>query len=399
MRGISGRDLIQISLRQAFRNKRRYKNVLIGLALGVAGLVTVLTMGDSVEQDLGSNLEMLGSATVVKAMWDFDSCRRWHHGEYRKQDVDDLKRLPGVSMVAPTVWKMGVPVWNNDKKSRVRLMGVEDNFFAAINVSVEKGRIINPLDEAKRRSVAVIGDKVADELFSSPSVLNKKLFIDGHSFDVIGVIGGVNSKEFEKTIFIPLSVARSRISRMLKIRDIYIRAINWDAVPLVQKRAHRLLAGNQPGYSEAMFVRHFPERIKTIQNTVLLVKLFIWASIGVTILLGGLGVTSVMMAAVRERTKEIGLRKAVGATNGMVMAQFLVESVIISVSGALLGLLLGFAAVEGIRYFLHIQPQYKFFVISLFSSLILGICLGVITGMAPAKKASELTTVDAMRFE
>lgn len=400
MRGISGRDLIQISLRQAFRNKRRYKNVLIGLALGVAGLVTVLTMGDSVEQDLGSNLEMLGSATVVKAMWDFDSCRRWHHGEYRKQDVDDLKRLPGVSMVAPTVWKMGVPVWNNDRKSRVRLMGVENNFFAAINVSVESGRIINRVDTAKRKSVAVIGEKVAEELFDAFSpVLNKSLFIDGHSFNVIGIIGGVNSQEFERTIFIPLSVARSRISRMFKIRDIYIRAINWDVVPLVQKRAHRLLAGNQPGYSEAMFVRHFPERIKTIQNTVLLVKLFIWASIGVTILLGGLGVTSVMMAAVRERTKEIGLRKAVGATNGMVMAQFLVESVIISVSGALLGTLLGLVSVEGIRYFLHIQPQYKFFLISLFSSLILGVCLGVITGMAPAKKASELTTVDAMRFE
>jgi putative ABC transport system permease protein len=225
------------------------------------------------------------------------------------------------------------------------------------------------------------------------------IFIDGHSFKVIGIIGGVNAKEFESTIFIPLNVARARIPDMLKVRDIYIRAANWDAVPHVQRSALQVLSRNQPGYSAAMHVRHYPERIRTIQNTVLLVKLFIWASIGVTILLGGLGVTSVMMAAVRERTQEIGLRKAVGATDSMIMAQFLVESVIISLTGALSGLFMGLVAVAALKRYLHIQPQYDFFIISLFTTVALGVILGVITGLSPARKASKLTTVDAMRFE
>lgn len=395
-----GGDLFQIAVRQAFRNKRRYKNVLIGLALGVSGLVTVLTMGDSVEQDLGTNLELLGAATVVKAMWDFDSCRRWHHGEYSQKDVRDLESVPGVTRVAPAVWKVNVPIWINENKMRARVMGVEENFFEAINVSVSVGRRINPLDNARRRSVSVIGRAVAKQLFGSPSAaMDQLVFIDGHSFRIVGVVGGVNSQEFERTIFIPLNVARSRIAHMLKIRDIYIRAINWDMVPHVQRKALQVLTGNQPGYSEAMYVRYYPERIKTIQNTVLLVKLFIWASIGVTILLAGLGVTSVMMAAVRERTKEIGLRKAVGATESMVMAQFLVESVIISLTGAFIGLALGFGAVEALKHYLKIEPQYEFFILSLICTVVLGISLGVITGLAPARKASQLTTVDAMRFE
>jgi putative ABC transport system permease protein len=395
-----GEDIFQIALRQTYRNKRRYKNVLIGLALGIGGLVTVLTMGGSVERDLGDNLEMLGSATVIKAMWDFDSSRRWHQGEYREKDVKDLESLPGVLMVAPTVWKLKVPVWTLNNRYVVNLGGVGESFFKAIHVTVSHGRKITPSDNFARKSVAVIGKSVARNLFGGYSnVVGGSIFIDGHSFKVIGIIGGVNAKEFESTIFIPLNVARARIPDMLKVRDIYIRAANWDAVPHVQRSALQVLSRNQPGYSAAMHVRHYPERIRTIQNTVLLVKLFIWASIGVTILLGGLGVTSVMMAAVRERTQEIGLRKAVGATDSMIMAQFLVESVIISLTGALSGLFMGLVAVAALKRYLHIQPQYDFFIISLFTTVALGVILGVITGLSPARKASKLTTVDAMRFE
>ena len=107
-----------------------------------------------------------------------------------------------------------------------------------------------------------------------------------------------------------------------------------------------MLVNNQPGYSEGMEVRYYPERISTIKRAVLLVKLFLYAALAVTLLLAGLGITNVMLAAVRERTTEIGLRKAVGATEAMIMSQFLLESVSISLMGAMVGILVGFASVE-----------------------------------------------------
>ena len=134
---------------------------------------------------------------------------------------------------------------------------------------------------------------------------------------------------------------------MYPIRNIYIRAESWNDVDSIQKRAGKILRANQPGYADAIEVISYPERIKTIQNAVLLVKLFLYAALGVTLVLAGLGITNVMLAAVRERTTEIGLRKAVGATESMVMSQFLLESGPISMLGACFGILVGTVSVEG----------------------------------------------------
>ncbi len=139
-----------------------------------------------------------------------------------------------------------------------------------------------------------------------------------------------------------------------------------------------------------MEVRAFPERIKTVQAAVLLVKLFLYASLCVTLILGGLGITSVMLAAVQERTTEIGLRKAVGATDGMIMSQFLMESVLISVSGATIGLVIGILCVQSLERTFQTVPDVRVFYASLAGGVLFGLALGFISGMLPARKAADL---------
>jgi putative ABC transport system permease protein len=393
-------DLIRVSLRQIYRNKRRYKGVVIGIALGLAGLVTVLTMGDSVESDLGKNLELLGTATVMRASWDFDRSERWHHGTYSQKDIDDIMRLPGVAGATPMVWSSVEASYETNKAEGVRLVGVEPAFHWICNVPVSVGRPISLEDIRSRKSVCVIGQSVLKKLFHGKiDPIGKPIGLSGHQFRVAGVIGGVEDVSNPDTILIPISVARSRYANMYHIRDIYVRAENWDVVGDVQLNVLKVLNRNQPAYAEAMTVIYWPEALKTIQRTVLVVKMFLYASLGVTLLLGGLGITSVMLAAVRERTTEIGLRKAVGATDSMIMSQFLMEAVGISLLGAGIGIVLGVVSVEILEKVFHTAPSYRVLCASLLGGIMLGVVLGMISGLIPAKRASSLDAADAMRFE
>ncbi len=393
-------DLIQISFRQLYRQKRRYRSVIIGIALGIAGLVTVLTMGDSVEGDLGRNLEMLGSATILKATFDFDRSTRWHHGQYFEKDVEDIRKLPGVKTVSPAVWSWGHIMRFNNIAMKGRVLGVEESFFETFYIPVEHGRGITASDVEAKSSVCVIGRTVVEYLFKNGvDPIGKVIDISGHMFQVVGVLGGVEDRTLFDTVLIPISVARTRMQGMYEIRDIYARGANWDVVQPLQEEILSILTKNQPGYADSMVVRIFPERIQTIKQAVFLVKLFIYASLVVTILLGGLGITNVMLAAVRERTTEIGLRKAVGATETMIMSQFLLESITISMMGAGIGMFVGFISVEVLKRLLNTVPAYEVFVASLIGGVFFGAILGIASGYIPARKASRLDPSEAMRFE
>ena len=393
-------DLVRVALRQVYRNKRRYNGVLLGISLGLAGLVTVLTLGDSVETDLGQNLEVLGSATIIKAAWNYDRAPKWHHGQYFPKDVQDLRRLPGVSGASPVVWRFTSFSHNNNKMSSGRIMGIETSFFDTIHMPVSAGRKFTEDDITYRKSVCIIGTNILKRLFKKDEdPIGKKIFVDGHNFQVVGITGGMEDPLFLDTMLLPITVARSRFFAMYEIRDIYIRAANWDMVTTVQANVYALLTRNQPGYADAIQVVHYPEALKTIKNAILLVKLFLYAAAVVTLLLGGLGITSVMLAAVRERTTEIGLRKAVGATGRMIMAQFLLESVCISLLGVAIGSLVGLITVSVLEKVFHIVPAYKVLIASLMGGVLFGVVLGILSGLIPAGRASRLDAAEAMRFE
>jgi putative ABC transport system permease protein len=393
-------DLLRVALRQVYRNKRRYNGVLLGISLGLAGLVTVLTVGDSVETGLGKNLEVLGSATIIKAAWSFDRAPKWHHGQYFLKDVEGIRKLPGVSGASPAVWHYMPISHNNMKIGNGRIMGVDTSFFETLYMPLSTGRKFTDDEITRRKSVCIIGTNIIKRLFKEhEGPIGKKIFVGGQSFQVVGIMGGMEDPLFMDTILIPITVARSRFIAMYEIRDIYIRAANWDMVTKVRDSAYNLLTRNQPGYADAIQVVHYPEALKTIKNAVLLVKLFLYAAAVVTLLLGGLGITSVMLAAVRERTTEIGLRKAVGATDRMIMSQFLLESVCISLLGVAIGSLVGLVTVNVLEKIFHIVPAYKALLASLTGGILFGVALGILSGLLPAGKASKLDAADAMRFE
>ncbi len=393
-------DLVTIALRQLLRNRRRYKGAIIGTTIGIAGLVTVLTVGDSVESNLGMNLQVLGTATIVKAVWDTQRSQRWHPGEFTRKDVEDIAKLPGVYTIAATVWGFNeVPSYMR-KKTKARIAGIDATFFDTMNLSIGKGRRILDQDVIQARHVCVIGQTLEQKLFGDKrDSLGKTILLRGHLFTVAGVLGGAEDPEYLETIIVPISVATAKIPGMREIKNIYIRAINWDVVPELAGRVRQVLRRNQGAYAEAVQVQFFKERIQAVKRIVFFFKTFLYAAIVVTILLGGLGITNVMLSVVRERTREIGLRLAVGATPGLILAQFLCESLAVSSTGALFGISIGFVGVQVLSAMIEVVPNYLVFLYSVVGAVVLGIVLGIVSGLLPAARASKLDCVTAMRFE
>jgi len=394
-------DLIRTAVRQIFRNWRRYRSALVGTTLGTASLITVLTVGDSVEGNLGKNLDILGSATIVKVQWSHRESQIWHRGQYRQKDLDDLRKLPGVHAVSPAVFLMGQSMtYQSLKKPGVRLAGIEPSIFQAVHLPIAEGRGINEKDLQKGRSVCVIGKAIKDALFSEgDNPLGKQVYIQGIPFRVVGVIGQAEDPAFKESALLPISVARSKIPGMYEIGNIYVRPVNWDIVPNVQAMVEALLKGNHPGYAGAMQVISYHDRLESIKKIVFTFKFFLYAAIVVTLVLGGLGITNVMLALVKERTTEIGLRKAVGATQTAILIQFLCESLLVNLAGAVVGIVCGSVGVYFLQQAIEIDAAWAVFLVSVAASIGIGLLLGVLSGVVPASSAAKLDPVVAMKFE
>jgi putative ABC transport system permease protein len=393
-------DILRVSWLQIFRNKRRYRAAIIGISLGIAGLIAVVTIGDSVEATMGQDLEILGSATIVKADWDSRKAAQYHQGQYFEKDLARLEKLPGALAVAPAVWAMEGAIRFEKRKFRGRLYGVGPLFFKAVHLPVSSGRVLTDPDIIQRKHVCIIGEKLQEKFVGkNASAVGKLLEIRGLSFEVVGVLGSASDPQYLESVLIPFNIAREQIPGMYEIRAVYLRAVNWDAVPKLHAMTEKILKEAQPGYAEYMNVTYEQERIKAIVRIVSIFKYFLWTAIVVTLLLGGLGITMIMLAVVVERTKEIGLRKAVGAGDWMIMAQFLCEALTVSLVGAITGIVAGAITVQALQFLLNVKGDFDVFIMSIFAAVIIGCLLGILSGVLPAGKAMRQDPVEAMRFE
>lgn len=390
-------DLLTTCWRSVLRNRRRYKAVMIGIALGTAGFIIVQTMGDSVEKKMGEHLELLGEATVMKAVWRNDD--NYHPGEYSMSDVKQLRHIPETMAVAPVVSIPSVEAFFRDNEWSPGLIGVDHEFWSTQSTQLKKGRLIGATDVFGRKNVCVLGEKVVKQVFGLESPLGQSLGVGSLKFDVIGLLGGIQQNDIERYIVIPLSTAQKLFSGLEKIREIYIRVNNWNDVEPVREKALAILSANHPGYEQGIDITYYPKRIEKVRSTVYLVKLFVYAALGVTILLGGLGIMSVMLAAVQDRTREIGLRKALGAKEGLILVQFLLEAVLISLVAGFLGVVAGILSVTILKGPLGVQVSTVMLTASIISGILFTGFLGIASGLYPSVKASRMDSVTAMRFE
>jgi putative ABC transport system permease protein len=391
------RDHVSMCWQLVLRNRRRYNAVMAAIAFGTAGFIMVRTMGDSVEKKVAENLELLGEATVMRAHWDNND--NFHPGKYYMRDVAKLKRIPHIMAVAPVVSLSQIDAYVHTNQWSPGLFGVDHSYWRTQSATLDSGRLIGPSDVVGRRTVCVLGRDVVKYLFDSKDPVGHVVKVGSASFEVVGVLGGIQHTEVGRAVFVPITTAQSLFEGLDWIPEIYVRANDWNTVETVQSQVMEALKGSHKGYEKGIRVEHYPERIKKVTTSILLVKLFIFAALGVAFLLGKVGLTSVMLAAVQDRTREIGLRKALGAREEIIMLQFLTESVFISVLAGMVGVAIGLISVELLRGYLDVEVSFYVMSSSILLDLAVTIAIGIIAGLYPSIQASRLDAVTAMRFE
>lgn len=390
-------DLITMCWRSVLRNRRRYKAVMAGIAVGAAGFIIVQTMGDSVEKKMGEHLELLGEATVMKAQWRNDD--NYHPGEYYMSDVKKLKEIPHVMAVAPVVSLHAVDAFFRSNEWSPGLIGIDHEFWTTQTATLAQGRLIGPTDIVGRKMVCVVGENVVKHLLKMENPVGQVVGIGSLKFEIIGVLGGIQNNDLQRMIVLPITTAQSLFPGLYWIREIYLRVDDWNHVEPVRDEALRVLRESRPGYESGLELIYYPRRLEKVKSTVWLVKMFIYSALAVTVVLGGLGITSVMLAAIQDRTREIGLRKALGAKEEIILLQFLVEAVLISLIAGMIGVGLGIFFVNFLKEPLGVEISRAVLTLSVFMGLFFTLLLGIISGIYPSLKASRMDSVTAMRFE
>jgi macrolide transport system ATP-binding/permease protein len=398
--------------RQGFQtlaaNKIRTGLSMLGILIGVAAVVAMLALGRGAQKAIEDQLSSLGSnlLTVRPGSVRVGGVTQ-ESGAANRLSYDDLQvlksRIGSIQALSGQV-SGRAQITANSKNWNTQVQGVSGS-WAQIHASVpEVGRFFTEEENSKRARVAVIGETIRRELFGDKSALGEMIKINRVNFQVIGVLpekGATGWRDQDDVIVIPVSTAMFRLlgREFLDVIEMQIdRPENLDsaqdAISSVMSSQHKIPLSQQ---EEAFQIRNMADIQAALQQTSQTMSLLLAAIAAISLLVGGIGIMNIMLVSVTERTKEIGLRKAIGARRNDILMQFLSESVVVSVVGGLIGIILGWlitvvlSAVTGWATSISIESVLLSF---FFSALI-----GIVFGVYPARKAAGLNPIDALRYE
>lgn len=395
-------ESIYLGLNSLRNNRLRSWLTILGILIGIAAIVSLISAGRGSEIQIQKRIETLG--TNIITIYSRRPPAR-EPGERRGiskglilDDLTYLKRLEGVKNISSEM-NVASFVSAGKKESEANVYGVSSAYPKIRNLKVEKGKFFTSLDSARWLKIAVLGSNVANELFPEDEVIGKKIKLNNHYFTVCGVLapkGQMWRYDFDQQVYIPDSTAYRRLTGDKRVRTIIIQTEDTEKakslVPLIEKG---LLQRHQG--VEDFRVRSQEEMLETISQVSRTFTILLSAIAGISLLVGGIGIMNIMLVSVTERYREIGIRKAVGARRRDILAQFLVESVVLSLVGGFCGIILGIIIAKVISIlgkWTFTIPIIAIILPFLFSSII-----GLFFGLYPAHKASSLDPVEALRYQ
>jgi putative ABC transport system permease protein len=389
-------DLVRVSVREVMRKRRRYVGVIGSIALGMAGFIIIITMGNDLKKNFNNDLDLLGGATIVNAM--FESNTKERQEWYRDQTLEAIRRIPGVLDVTEVAIKsMAVISWH-DKLYMFNLVACQANYWKLFSFNATAGRLFDERDVDSGARVCVVGKDLARQVFGDDkNAVGQMLNIDENLYTVVGVLGGVRAGDRSQFVFLPLPTAKARVVDISPVYSAYIRCATWDDVALVAAAIPGVVKAMQN--DQGLRINVAWEPLKQVKRIFWWVELFIYSSIAATMILGGFGIWNIMMATVTSRTREIGLKKAMGALDSDILYQFLFEALSVTLSASVVGVIIGRVGIEYMSRLLSSRPPEGLFVFCLLAGLSFAAVLGVGAGLYPSIRASRMQVVDAMRYE
>jgi putative ABC transport system permease protein len=399
-------ESIKLALRSVRRNVLRSILTLLGIVIGVAAVITMVTIGSGATQKISSDIAKLGSNMLI--------VRPGAQGpgppggndarSFNERDVEALRHgLINVRAVAPTAGKQAAVVFDATS-SDTQITGSDAAYFIAQDWSFKDGGSFTDSDVRAANNVCVIGTSVVTAVLSGVSPLGQTIRINSMPCTVIGVLASKGQSAFgsdqDNTVVMPLRTFQRRIAGNNKIQSIFVSAISPSDVKPAQDAAIEVLRETRhigPTAPDDFSVRDMTQIASMMSSTTTIMTGLLGSVAAVSLLVGGIGIMNVMLVSVTERTREIGIRLAIGALASQVLTQFLVEAVVLCLLGGLLGVALGLGLAGSASAFLDVPfaPDPKIVLLAFgFSGLI-----GLIFGFFPARNAAGMDPIEALRHE
>ncbi|MQY65527.1 MAG: FtsX-like permease family protein, partial [Clostridia bacterium] len=387
-------------------NKSRSFLSILGILVGVAAVIAMLALGTGAREDIKKRLASLGSNLL--------SVRPARHraggihlgpGSVTRLtigDAEEIKKIPYVRRVNSTVSGRGQVVYGN-KNWNTRITGVTPEYPFIRASPAEEGRFFNDVEMITRSKVALLGKTIVRELFEDENPIGEYVKINRINFRVIGILqekGATGWRDRDDEIILPLNTAMYRVLGRKYVSYIDVEVEDEKEMEKVQEEVKKLIIRrhNIPlDREDTIEVRNMAEIQEAVSSTV---KTFAWllGSIAfISLLVGGIGIMNIMLVSVTERTREIGLRKAIGANNKDILSQFIIEAIAICLVGGILGILFGAAISGGLAKFAGWSTKVSMGAILL--AFLFSVGIGLFFGLWPARKASLLNPIDALRYE
>ncbi|MBN2410449.1 ABC transporter permease [candidate division KSB1 bacterium] len=400
-------ESIKIAFASLSANKMRAMLTMLGIIIGVAAVITMVGLGSGAQRAVTERIQSLGS-NLLFVRPGSSRMGHVHFGAGSRISLKnvDAKVLAEKCTSAATVIpefssnaqiEYGAQNWN------CSIVGTVPEFENARNFYTEKGRYFNQQELDNSERVAVIGTEVRDNLFKNTDPIGQTIKINQHNFIVIGLLqkkGQTGWRNEDDQVLIPLTTAQKRVFGTDYLSGITVKVLNDalvdDAFLQVEKilrRQHRLLRDQDNDFS----IQNQSDIIETFQETNKSFSFLLASIAGISLLVGGIGIMNIMLVSVTERTREIGIRKAIGAKSRDILLQFLVESITISLSGGILGIVLGILLSYGLSTWAQWNTMIS--LTSIIMSFGFASIVGLFFGIYPARKASILNPIIALRYE
>jgi len=394
-----------ISIRALRRNILRSSLTALGIIIGVGAVIAMVSIGNGAKNQVESQIASLGQNVIIVYPGSSQAGGvRSGWGTRSTLTVEDAqaiaREVPGVVAVSPEL-RDRAQVQANGLNWNTQIQGEGPDYTLIRMWGIDEGTMFTEQDVRSYAKVAVIGRTVANQLFSNDDPIGQIIRIRNIPFKVVGVLApkGFNffGQDQDDTIVIPYSSHMRRVSRRENLNSILVQAVSTEAIPMIQQSMTDLLQQRRQGREPDFTVRNQIELAEAATETSRTMTSLLGAIAGVSLIVGGIGIMNIMLVSVTERTREIGIRMAVGAHGSEIMLQFLIESVLLSVLGGSLGIALGIGASE-IMSRVNDWPT----LISTEAAIVAFVtsaAVGVFFGYYPARKAAQLDPIDALRYE
>jgi putative ABC transport system permease protein len=402
-------QIVRIALRALARNKLRSSLTMLGIIIGVGAVIAMVGVGQGAQEQaqqqiaaMGSNLLFVSSGSVNRGGM------RVGYGATKTLIADDmtaiLRECPAVSVAAPGSTASAQVVYGNDNWA-TRVTGTEPAFFDVRAWAFQSGAPFTEADVESAANVAVIGETVRKNLFGAVDPVGQTVRIRSLPFRVVGVLSAKGQSaamgdDQDDTIVIPITTLQKKMTGETWLRWIVVSSTARETSYAAQKQIESLLRDRhriRRGQDDDFFVRNLADMADLADQQSRLFTGLLASIASISLLVGGIGIMNIMLVSVTERTREIGIRMAIGATESDVHRQFLIEAVVLSLLGGASGILLGVGAsyviTQTLGWAVQVQPR------AILAAVVFSMGVGIFFGYYPARKAAQLDPIDALRYE